>query len=110
MHVDIGAILPADGAGGEGFDNAAETLFLSPIHAEKYLEAARVALNYASKDPRARAKFLVAAPGPGVSPESAARTILSEFLPRAFRHPVRERRSRLLSWVVFVGQKKRRVF
>ena len=36
--------LPADGAGGEGFDNAAETLFLSPMHAEKYLEAAREAL------------------------------------------------------------------
>jgi len=87
VHVDIGAMLPADGAGGEGFDNAAETLFLSPIHAEKYLEAARVALNYASKDPRARAKFLVAAPGPGISPESAARTILADFLPRAFRRP-----------------------
>ena len=88
VHVDIGAMLPPDGAGGEGFDNAAETLFLSPIHAEKYLEAARVALNYASKDPRARAKFLIAAPGPGVSPESAARTILADFLPRAFRRPV----------------------
>ena len=34
-------MLPADGAGGEGFDNAAETLFLSPIHAEKYLDAAK---------------------------------------------------------------------
>ena len=44
VHVDIGSTLPADGAGGEGFDNAAETLFLSPIHAEKYLEAARLAL------------------------------------------------------------------
>ena len=41
-----------------------------------------------SKDPRARAKFLIASPGPGVSPESAARTILEEFLPRAFRRPV----------------------
>ena len=65
LHVDIGATLPADSAGGEGFDNAAETLFLSPIYAEKYLEAAKLALNYASKDPRARAKFLIAAPGAG---------------------------------------------
>jgi len=88
LHVDIGSTLPADSAGGEGFDNAAETLFLSPVHAERYLEAAKLALAYASKDPRARAKFLIAAPGPGVTPEAAARTILEEFLPRAFRRPI----------------------
>ena len=87
LHVDVGSTLPADGAGGEGFDNAAETLFLSPIYAEKYLEASKLALGFASKDPRARAKFLIAAPGPGVTPEAAARTILEEFLPRAFRRP-----------------------
>jgi len=52
LHVDIGATLPADSAGGEGFDNAAETLFLSPVYAEKYLEAAKLALSYASKDAR----------------------------------------------------------
>ena len=44
IPVNAGRNLPADGAGGEGFDNAAETLFLSPIHAEKYLEAAKIAL------------------------------------------------------------------
>jgi hypothetical protein len=88
LHVDVGSALPADSAGGEGFDNAAETLFLSPIYAEKYLETSKLALGFASKDPRARAKFLIAAPGPGVTPEAAARTILEEFLPRAFRHPV----------------------
>src|SRR5207253_947057 len=88
IHVNAGHALPADGAGGEGFDNAAETLFLSPIHAEKYLEAAKLALTFASKDPRARARFLIAAPGPGVAPDAAARTILEEFLPRAFTRPV----------------------
>ena len=89
VHVDVGATLPADGAGGEGFDNAAETLFLSPIHAEKYLEAAKLALELCRRRiRRARAKFLIAAPGPGVTPEAAARTILEEFLPRAFRRPV----------------------
>ena len=88
LHVDIGATLPADSAGGEGFDNAAETLFLSPIYAEKYLEAAKLALSYASKDARSRARFLIAAPGPGVTPAAAADTILEEFLPRAFRRPV----------------------
>jgi mono/diheme cytochrome c family protein len=86
LHVDAGSSL--DGAGGEGFDNAAETLFLSPIHAEKYLDAAKLALDSAAKDPRSRARFLIAQPGPGVSKDAAARTILSEFLPRAFRRPL----------------------
>ena len=90
LHVDTGSMLPADGAGGEGFDNAAETLFLSPLHAEKYLEAAKLALVYAMKDPRARAKFLIATPGPEVPAEAAARAIISEFLPRAFRRPVQK--------------------
>jgi hypothetical protein len=87
LHIDIGAVLPADGAGGEGFDNAAETLFLSPIHAERYLEGAKLALDYAVKDARSRAKFLIASPGDGVSPEAAARTILNHFVSRAFRRP-----------------------
>jgi uncharacterized protein DUF1588/uncharacterized protein DUF1592/uncharacterized protein DUF1587/uncharacterized protein DUF1585/uncharacterized protein DUF1595 len=88
IQISAGHALPADGAGGEGFDNAAETLFLSPIHAEKYLEAARQALDYAMKDPRAREVFLIAEPSRTVSPEQAARKILEAFLPRAFRRPV----------------------
>ena len=88
LHLDLSRMLPADGAGGEGFDNAAETLFLSPIHAEKYLDAAKLALDFAAKDKRSRAKFLIAAPGPGASPHQAARTILESFLPRAFRRPI----------------------
>jgi hypothetical protein len=87
LHFDVSGPLPADGAGGEGFDNAAETLFLSPIHAEKYLEAAKLALDYAAKDPRSRARFLTAKPGPDLSPQAAAQQILEEFLPRAFRRP-----------------------
>lgn len=89
IHFNAGHALPADGAGGEGFDNAAETLFLSPVHAEKYLEAARQALEYGAKDPRARAKFLIAEPDAPTSPEQAALKILEAFLPRAFRRPAR---------------------
>jgi mono/diheme cytochrome c family protein len=88
LHVDAGSALPLDGAGGEGFDNAAETLFISPIHAEKYLDAAKLALDSAAKDPRSRVRFLIAEPGPGISKDAAARTILSAFLPRAFRRPL----------------------
>ncbi|MBL8292125.1 MAG: DUF1592 domain-containing protein [Bryobacterales bacterium] len=90
IHINAGAGLPADGAGGEGFDNAAETLFLSPIHAEKYLEAAKMALNYAFQEPRARGKFVIAEPGEKLSAEEAARKVLAAFLPRAFRRPVRD--------------------
>jgi hypothetical protein len=89
IQISAGHALPADGAGGEGFDNAAETLFLSPIHAEKYLEAARQALEYAAKDPRARAVFLISSPDQQTTPNDAAKKILDAFVPRAFRRPAR---------------------
>ncbi len=88
MHLDIGQRLPADGAGGEGFDNAAETLFLSPLHAEKYLETAKLLADFAAREFKPRQRILVAKPGPGVTPTEAARRILDTFLPRAFRRPV----------------------
>ena len=90
IHIDAGQALPTDGAGGEGFDNAAETLFISPIHAEKYLDAARTALGYALKDPRSRQRWLTAEPGEDMTAEDAARRVLANFLPRAFRRPVGE--------------------
>lgn len=90
LHMNIGQALPADGSGGEGFDNAAETLFLSPLHSEKYMEVAKLAMDSAAKEFKSRAKILVAKPGPGVTPDQAAREILKAFLPRAFRRPVTE--------------------
>jgi hypothetical protein len=88
MHLDVGRVLPADGAGGEGFDNAAETLFLSPLHAEKYMEVAKFAMDFAAKEYKSRTKILISTPGPGKSEAQAAREILSAFLPQAFRRPV----------------------
>lgn len=88
IHLDIGRAFPADGAGGEGFDNAAETLFLSPLHSEKYLEVAKFALDFAAKEYKSHSKIFVAKPGPGVTPDQAATVILQKFLPRAFRRPV----------------------
>ena len=104
IEINLGQILPDDGAGGEGFDNAAETLFLSPLHAEKYLEVAQEALEYASKQPRSRAALFSdrpveerrygrrdepAIPDPPPTTESA-QAILGRFLPRAFRRPALE--------------------
>ena len=88
IHFDAGEALPDDGAGGEGFDNAAETLFLSPIHAEKYLEASQTAVEYGFADTRSNRRFLTAQPSDTLSPQAAADDILESFLPRAFRRPV----------------------
>src|SRR5262249_19526274 len=90
IHMDVGQGLPADGAGGEGFDNAAEALVLSPIHAEKYMEAAKLAMDFASKEFKSRRLLLVAKPGPGTTEAQAAHDILHAFLPRAFRRPITE--------------------
>lgn len=90
IHVDVGQALPSEGAGGEGFDNAAETLFLSPLHSEKYMDAAKFALDFAAKEYKSRARILVSKPGPDISPSQAAHEILKAFLPRAFRRPVTE--------------------
>ena len=90
IHFDAGEALPADGSGGEGFDNATETLFISPIHAEKYMDAARVAVEYAFADTRSLRRFLVAEPDEKTPPEVAARRVIEAFLPRAFRRSIRE--------------------
>jgi hypothetical protein len=87
IHLNVGHDLPADGAGGQGFDNAAEVLVLSPMLVEKYMDAAKTSLEYAVRDSRARARIGIVAPGHGVTPDQAARNILTGFLPRAFRRP-----------------------
>jgi uncharacterized protein DUF1588/uncharacterized protein DUF1585/uncharacterized protein DUF1587/uncharacterized protein DUF1595/uncharacterized protein DUF1592 len=88
MQFDAGRNLPQDGSGGEGFDNAAETLFLSPVHAEKYLASAKEVVSFAFKNTRTREKIVTARPGPGVSANQAATQVLKRFLARAFRRPV----------------------
>jgi hypothetical protein len=88
IHFDAGQILPEDSAGGEGFNNAAETLFISPIHAEKYLQAAIDALDYAAHDEGARSRLLRSRPDSNRSDDGAARENLRELADRAFRRPV----------------------
>jgi hypothetical protein len=88
IAVDTSQVLPEDGAGGEGFDNAAETLFISSIHAEKYMESAKAALDYAMNDPPTRQALMVAEPTESLSPEAAAQQVLDRFLPLAFRRAI----------------------
>lgn len=88
IHFDAGEALPDEGAGGEGFDNAAETLFISPVHAERYLDAARSSVTYAFADTRSNRRFLIAKPDEDVSEDEAAWKVLEALLPRAFRRAV----------------------
>ena len=85
--------LPADGGGEAGFDNAAEALFLSPLHAEKYLEAARDALAYAARAASTRDDLFPRVPGEGapgddVTEEDAAAAALWKLMRGAFRRDV----------------------
>ena len=105
IHLDIGRAFPADGAGGEGFDNAAETLFLSPLHSEKYLEVAKFALDFAAKEYKSHAKIFVAKPGPGRFPRSGRHRYPAE-VPAASLPPPRHRcRSNRISRTVSGGAK-----
>ena len=61
------AKFPADGGGGEGFDNNGETLFLQPILMERYLETAGDLLDAAVITPRLDVTF-----GPADLREDAA--------------------------------------
>src|SRR5262249_2218083 len=44
VDLRAGDLLPSEGGGGEGFDNAGATLFTTPVLLEKYLEAAELVL------------------------------------------------------------------
>lgn len=92
---------PSDGSGGEGFENNGDALFTSAIHVEKYLDAAENILRTVLKPgaaevkrysaealAAARARLLIAAPGPNLPPHEAARRIVARFAERAFRRPV----------------------
>jgi hypothetical protein len=73
---------PADGGGGGGFDNNADTLFVPPILLEKYLEAAGEVLSVMPTN------ILVERPGWLKTKSAAARKSIGVFAARAFRRPV----------------------
>ncbi len=74
---------PADGGGGGGFDNDANTMYVPPILMERYLDAAGQALAEAKRDLIFRVQ-----PGKGLTSREAARRNISAFAARAFRRPV----------------------
>ncbi len=95
--MEVAHLLPADGGGGEGFDTSGNSLFLSPIHIERYLEAAETVVDLVlTNRPRrlsaelrkARQSILVARPSKNRPPRDAARDCLEAFASRAFRRPL----------------------
>ncbi|MDB4520512.1 DUF1592 domain-containing protein, partial [Akkermansiaceae bacterium] len=83
-----GKDFPADGAGGEGFDNMADALFSSPTLLEKYLQAAKkvVASVYAS--PTLKSKIIFATPEKPSQNKAAAEKVLSYHATLAYRRRV----------------------
>ena len=92
---------PADGSGGEGFDNNGDALFTSAIHVEKYLDAAEYILTAVLKPTdaetsrfsseaiaAAQQRLLCAIPRSDLTPREAAHRIVGRFAERAFRRPV----------------------
>lgn len=69
---------PADGGGGEGFDNNADTLFLSSLLFERYARAAQTCIEAAFADESARKRLV---------PSDKLEENIARFLRRAFRRP-----------------------
>ncbi len=74
------ARFPNDGAGGEGFDNNADTLIIPALYIEKYLACADEALTQAFANPETKARLVPAPADP--------KTCLQAFATRAYRRPV----------------------
>jgi hypothetical protein len=74
---------PADGAGGGGFDNNADTLFVPAVLLEQYLRAAGDVLDRA--DP---GRIIAARPEGEIPKREAARRSVERFATRAFRRTV----------------------
>ena len=85
VHTNPADQFPADGSGGGGFDNNADTLFIPPILMEQYFEAATQVLNDAPEK-----TLFIAQPSDSLPKRDAAKKILDHFAFRAFRRPVKE--------------------
>lgn len=92
VELSVAHLFPADGAGGEGFDNDGAALFLSAIQMEKYLAGADLALETALPEHGEeagdrKAKLIPVLPSETVNPRDAARQVLEAFAYRAWRKP-----------------------
>ena len=83
-----GREFPADGAGGEGFDNVGDAMFVQPALLEKYLAAAKKVVAALYDDPKQLDRMLVVKPNENTPPAKAARATLLTHSSLAFRRRV----------------------
>ena len=81
---------PADGAGGEGFDNTADALFSSPALLEKYLAAAKKVITSVYANPGLKKRAIFEQPATPKDTEATAKKILSFHATLAYRRRVSE--------------------
>lgn len=85
-----GEKFPADGAGGEGFSNNADTLTLSPLLIEKYITAADEVVQEVWSKPALKHRLTAPCTSDKLPPEEGAALILRPLVHRAWRRPVTE--------------------
>lgn len=83
-----GRDFPADGAGGEGFDNVGDSLFIPPILMEKYFAASRKIIESLYSSPAQLDRVLVSKPSDKITPAAAARSTLQYHATLAFRRRI----------------------
>jgi mono/diheme cytochrome c family protein len=85
-----GEKFPADGAGGEGFANNADTLTFSPLLIEKFMGGAEETIREVFRKPELRQRLLAPVTSDKLPAETGADLALRPFLKRAYRRPVTE--------------------
>ncbi|MGJ8696185.1 MAG: DUF1592 domain-containing protein [Verrucomicrobiaceae bacterium] len=88
VNFNPGANFPADGAGGEGFDNMADALFSSPSLLEKYLNAAKKVVASVYSSPALKGKVIFASPSKPDQAQSTAEKVLNYHATLAYRRRV----------------------
>lgn len=78
-------LFPDEGAGGEGFDNNADTLFIPPLLAERYVEGADRVLAAVFERPDLKERLLRVPPAEELPPPAALRETVRPLLRLAFR-------------------------
>ena len=81
---------PADGAGGEGFANNADTLTFSPLLIDKFVGGAEEAIKEVWAKPDLRARLMAPVTSDKLPGEVGAEMALKPFLLKAYRRPVSE--------------------
>lgn len=83
-----GQDFPSDGAGGSGFNNTGDALFVPPVLMEKYLAASRKVIKSLYDSKESLNRVILARPGENKSPQQAAREVLTIQGSLAFRRRI----------------------